>query len=87
MKRARPGVPPTQKFFFECRAWEDHSARKQGSLRTYMASRLGTETNPFPVLRDDGEDSPGPVTDRLSAWTLPLVWFVVAVVLVVRMWV
>jgi hypothetical protein len=52
-----------------------------------MASRLGTETNPFPVLQDDGHDGPRPVTDRLSAWTLPLVWFVVAVVLVVRMWV
>ena len=52
-----------------------------------MASRLGTETNPFPVLQDDGQDGPRPVTYRLSAWTLPLVWFVVAVALVLRMWV
>ena len=52
-----------------------------------MASRLGTETNPFPVLQDNGQDGPWPVTYRLSAWTLPLVWFVVAVVLVLRMWV
>jgi hypothetical protein len=87
MKSSRPGVPLAQKFFFQCRASEDHSARKQGSLRTHMASRLGTETNPFPVLQDDGQDGPRPVTYRLSAWTLPLVWFVVAVVLVVRMWV
>ena len=48
-----------------------------------MPSGFGT-TNLFPVLRHDGQDSLQPISDWLYGWTLPLVWFVLAVVLLAR---
>ena len=49
-----------------------------------MTSGLGTETNLFPAQRDEGRDDLGPISDWLYGWTLPLVWFALAVVLLAR---
>ena len=45
---------------------------------------MNVETNLFPVLRDDGQGNHQPITDWVHGWTLPLVWFVLAVVLLAR---
>lgn len=45
---------------------------------------MNAETNPFPVLRDDGHGTHQPITGWVYGWTLPLVWFVLAVVLFAR---
>lgn len=51
-----------------------------------MANRLGSKTTLSPAARDDGQDGLRPISERLSEWLLPFVWFVLAVVLLARLW-
>ena len=51
-----------------------------------MANRLESKTTLSPVPQDAGKDGPRPISGRLADWVVPFVWFVLAVLLLGRLW-